>query len=104
MREIHYENGKNSEKKWELTHEMFDSMKTIKLYGWDGYFHDEIKKYTLKEKENEKRTDRMYRLMHFMWDFFPSMIGPVTFVIFMARGHTISFSDMMEVIMLLGMV
>ena len=40
--EMSLDRDKISEKKGELTHQAFESIKTIKLYGWDRYFHREI--------------------------------------------------------------
>jgi hypothetical protein len=104
MHEIHFENGKVSEKKNNLINETFESMKTIKLYGWDKYFHEEVLKFMAKEKENEAKTDRIYRGIGLMWNTLPRLIAPVTFVVFMSLGYPINFKGMMEVIMLLGMI
>lgn len=104
MYEMHFERGKISEKKSNLTNESFESIKTIKLYGWDKYFHEEILKLMKQEKEKEDESNSLEKLLEFMWNFLPRLIAPVTFVFFMSWGHTIGFSDMMEVIMLLGRV
>jgi hypothetical protein len=44
MHELHFENGKIHEKQSNLTNEAFESIRAIKLYGWDEYFHKEIVK------------------------------------------------------------
>lgn len=104
MYEMHFEMGKIREKKGNLTNESFESIKTIKLYGWDSYFHNEIKKLMAQETEKEMETNYLEMSLEFMWNFLPRLIAPVTFVVFMSRSYTIGFSDMMEVVMLLGRV
>jgi ABC-type bacteriocin/lantibiotic exporter with double-glycine peptidase domain len=39
MHELHFDNSKLNEKKSNLTNEAFESIRAIKLYGWDEYFH-----------------------------------------------------------------
>jgi ABC-type multidrug transport system fused ATPase/permease subunit len=104
MHAIHFENGKIHEKKNNMTNETFESMKTIKLYGWDNYFKREILKLMEEERDAEEKIENTYRMLHFMWEFLPRMIAPVTFFIFMSFGYSINFTNMMEVIMLLGMI
>jgi hypothetical protein len=51
--ELNFERGKVSEKKSNLTSESFESIRAIKLYGWDQHFHKEILKYMEKERDFE---------------------------------------------------
>jgi hypothetical protein len=54
MFELHFELGKINEKKSNLTSESFESVRAIKLYGWDKYFHEEIMKYMKQQKNKEE--------------------------------------------------
>jgi ABC-type multidrug transport system fused ATPase/permease subunit len=51
--ELNFEKGKVSEKKSNLISESFESVRAIKLYGWDSHFHKEILKYMEKERDME---------------------------------------------------
>jgi hypothetical protein len=42
MFEFQFEIAKIQEKKSNLTNETFENIRSIKLYGWDSYFHKEI--------------------------------------------------------------
>lgn len=47
--EFNFERDKVNEKKSNLISEGFESIRALKLYGWDTHFHKEILKYMEKE-------------------------------------------------------
>ena len=99
--QLRFEMGKVSEKKSNLTSESFESVRAIKLYGWDGYFHKEILKYMEKERDMEEQSDAINKSLQVMWSFFPPLIAPVTFLVFLSSGKTMNYSGLMEAVMLL---
>ena len=44
--ELHFDNGKLHEKMNNMTHESFESIRAIKLYGWNEFFREKIMEYT----------------------------------------------------------
>lgn len=102
MHELHFENGKLNEKKSNLTNEAFESIRAIKLYGWDEYFHKEIVQ-KLEESKEKVETIRGFEMqLRFMWCTLPGLVSPLTFTLFMCSGSSLNFSDMMEAIMLMN--
>lgn len=67
MHALHFENGKAHEKCNNLTNETFESMKTIKLYGWDQHFHTEIRKLMHQQREHEEKIHTYNSMLNFMW-------------------------------------
>lgn len=45
IQDIRHEESKLGEKRMNITSESFENVKTIKFYGWDGYFKSQILKY-----------------------------------------------------------
>ena len=95
MYEFHYEYGKLREKRDELKDEMLENMKAIKLYNWDKFFDDEIYKFDVRIDDIGSIITKNYRYLDFMWNFIPSLVSPVTFLIFMSLGNTVKYSEMM---------
>jgi ABC-type multidrug transport system fused ATPase/permease subunit len=85
--ELNFEKGKVSEKKANLVSESFESIRAIKLYGWDGYFHKEILKYMNQEKELEEKQSRIEKFIEALWSFLPALIAPITFIVFLQTGR-----------------
>ena len=51
MDELHFENGKIHEKLNNIKNESFESIRTIKLYGWDDFFKGKVIEYTNEQRE-----------------------------------------------------
>ena len=52
----------------------------------------------------ENKIQLFDRSLQLMWEFLPRLVAPITFVMFMSSGHSITYSDMMEVIMLMNRI
>ena len=102
--ELHFENGKIHEKMNTMTHESFENIRTIKLYGWDEFFRSKILQYSkdVKEKENEIRIRN--KVIGIFWDILTTLMNPIAFIVYFMMGGDLDLPRAMEVIMLLGQI
>ena len=104
MDELHFENGKLHEKMNNITNESFESIRTIKLYGWDDFFRDKVLEYTKEQKEKQKEIDAFNTVKGLMWRVLPQLIKPTTFIIYVASGYKLTLAQSMEIAMLLDWI
>ena len=64
---LHFENGKIHEKMNNMTNESFESIRTIKLYGWTEYFREQILEFTKEQKEKEYEIREQHKLIGLIW-------------------------------------
>lgn len=102
--ELHFENGKIHEKMNTMTHESFENVRTIKLYGWSEYFREKILslQQDVKEKENEIRLRN--KVIGIVWDALTTFMNPLAFIVYFSLGGDLDLPRAMEVIMLLGQI
>ena len=55
-----------------------------------------------QERELDQQNEQTDKFLSVMWSFLPNMIAPITFVVFLSTGNTMSYSQLMEAVMLLG--
>ena len=98
----HYEEGKKNEELGRITHESFENIRAIKQYGWDDFFLGKMTKLhkDILRLEEERKTGDYLNWM--MTAILPQLITPLTFVISIATGNTLSFGDSVELLALIG--
>jgi ABC-type multidrug transport system fused ATPase/permease subunit len=102
--EIVFQRSKITQKKNNLQSEAFQNIRAIKLYGWDNFIKKEILDNLVQERSFNDQENTISRMTQVMWETLPRLITPMTFVIYMLTGNTMSFSVMMDVINMFGRI
>jgi ABC-type multidrug transport system fused ATPase/permease subunit len=99
--ELHFDNGKLHEKMSNMTHESFESIRAIKLYGWNEFFREKIMQYTNEQKTQEDKIHAQNRIIDFVWEFLFTFMNPVAYCAYLGMGGSLTLPKTMEVIMLM---
>lgn len=98
--DLQYAQEVNNERRVMLASESFQNIKTLKLYGWDEYFKEEILKLRAKQTAQHNRIRNSLLPISFMWSFLPNLMSTVSFAVFFAFGNSLELSSALEMMIL----
>lgn len=93
--------GKKHEELRRQTKESFDSIRTIKQYGWDDFFlarMAELRKTFTKMQEDKEFAGYITSLV---LGLLPRLVAPLTFIVSIYLGNVISFAETVELMALI---
>lgn len=98
LSEHQHEENKVKEKRLTLTTETFESIKTIKFYGWDESFMNKILGFRENEIKASEKIAQIQGILSFLWRFLPNLMSTLSIIIYIGRGENLKLSDAMEMV------
>lgn len=95
---------KINEKRIMLSSESFKNIRTLKFYGWDSYFKNEIIRLRDKQTQAKHELKSYHLTLSFIWTFLPNLMSALSFSIFIAFGNTLDLSQALEMLILFDML
>lgn len=96
------EEGKKSEELNSLTIESFDSIRTVKQYGWDDLFLGKLAQLQSDLNDLGLERERYGYFSSLLTGIVPQLITPMTFIASIMLGNVIQFADAVELLALIG--